>query len=317
MITGRHLAQPGLKPGDRFGPWKVLRPNLRAYQTERYPHGLVVSECQCTCGTVRMIRSYLLPRYDGQDGCQHKARNQTRHRTTQLVPVTPRSPAPPKPPQRRRTVTIPDEEIRPGRIIGRFRVLRVGGTARNAIGVTLECLTCGRVKRTPRAVVAAARHRACSHKPAPAREWSPKNYPGQAAALAWITENRRDRTVTSPELAAGLDRTRSSAAQLLRALAGAGKVAEPYPGCYALPGVTAEPPEVTGRHAVAAFIAADGGACFAEILAGTGIAKANLTGYLATLTRHGTVIKVDDPATRSGFYLLPGQQPGEVLELTG
>jgi hypothetical protein len=211
--------------------------------------------------------------------------------------MTGRQPARPAPPR------IPVAGVRPGAVIGGWKVLRDGLTVKGGHrGVRVACTQCGRGRITPRQVLADGRVRDCKHRPKRAD-----------LVLEWITANAPDRAVTRAEVAAGAEGlTATAAGYYLSLLTLDGWLARPWPGQYALPGVEVPPPpDVPARARVTAFLAADDGGTFAEIRRATGIDSQNLAGMLATLARHGRVVRQDDTA-RGGFYLLPGQEPGEV-----
>ena len=123
---------------------------------------------------------------------------------------------------------------------------------------------------------------------------------------------RQNGVVYSTDLAAALGISRKSAQRLLSGLAAADRITRPWHGAYALPGADPTAPDTARREKIILFLAADGGGIFAEIQRATGIASGALTGFLATMTRSGDIIRVED---RTGyFYLLPGQEPGERVE---
>ena len=130
--------------------------------------------------------------------------------------------------------------------------------------------------------------------------------------MRWMSENRPDGYVQADDLAAGLGISRDSAQRLLKGLADADRITRPWHGAYALPGADITAPADARREKIILFLAADGGGVFAEIQRATGIGVGALTGFLATMTRCGDIIRVED---RAGyFYLLPGQEPGERVE---
>lgn len=207
--------------------------------------------------------------------------------------MTPASPAPPR---------IPVAEVRPGVVVGGWKVLRDGLAVKGGLrGVRVACTECGRGRLTPRQVLADGHVRGCKHRPKRAD-----------LVFAWITANAPDRAVTRAEVAAGTgELTATAAGCYLSLLTLDGWLARPWPALYALPGVEVPPPpDVPARARITAFLAADGGGTFAEVRRGTGIDNQALSGLLATLTRRGAVVRQDD--TRGGFYLLPGQEPGEI-----
>lgn len=134
--------------------------------------------------------------------------------------------------------------------------------------------------------------------------------------LAWITQNAPGRLVGAPEIAAALGVSRETARMRLYYLYDTGQLARPWPGAFGLPsaGPFEKPADAwadrTGR--ICAFLAADGGGTWADIRAGTSIPEAQIAGYLADLLRDGQIERLPD-GPRRYFYLLPGQEPGQVI----
>lgn len=323
---GRPLAVAELRPGTWFGPWKVLRTGLRTGQTEKFPYGHRSAEIECKCGKTRTEREARLPAYD-------KAGPECRHDRTQRAPATPRprkTPAAttlppgwddvrkPKPPPRpgsrrqhtRTRVPLPVSEIEPGKQIGDWEVTDTGLTLHGRHVVKLKCLTCGRKRATPRGVVTGGRMKPCSHAP---RKRRPPTQ-GQAQVLRWMQEHAPGRAVSVTEVAAATGLLKSSVGLWLKWLGAAGAITQPIPGSWALPGVTVTSPAPDpGPDQIRAFLAADGGATFGEILAATGMTVSAAYTHLATLARRGQVTHLQDTGGR--FYLLPGQEPGEIVTL--
>jgi hypothetical protein len=340
-MTGR-LAEPTLtvRAGDWFGPWQVTRAGLRLWKTASNPYGNHAADCQCRCGATRTWRVTQLPALakDGPD-CQHKspgrkarrsqarpaagtARPATPPRTRRAAPARPawrpgqqaqprpaplpRQPAP-RPPRARRPVPerIPAGQLRAGMKIGGWKILRDDLEQDGARWLLLSCLTCPRQRRTRRQVVAEGRCRPCRHQPAA----QAASTPGQDRAYQWMAEHAPDRAVTAREVGNGLGLHRTSATYLLARLTRAGRVTQPWRALYTLAGVTASRPGQAGRDAITAYLAADGGGTFGEILQATGIDSGRLSNVLDSMTRAGELTRTEDRASR--FYLLPGQQPGE------
>jgi DNA-binding transcriptional ArsR family regulator len=217
-------------------------------------------------------------------------------------------------PVRTRARLVPDEDIRPGAVIGGWRVIRER-RYQSTRGVQLACATCGHERVSRRQVLAALAVRRCPH-PAPA-PWSAERYPGQARVLDWLREHAPGRPARAAEIGAALGLTADSVRVSLRALADAGLAVllSRQAGLWALPGVTAETSVSWAAARITAFLAADGGGIFSEVQAAAGLPPGHLSRCLAHLIAKGEVVRLED--TRGGFYLLPGQEPGQVIAWAG
>ena len=338
---GRRRKEPAINPDDRFGPWIVASTGLRI-------SGGYAARCVCVCGEgARTIRVADLRRLAGFGAAcpGHKRGPKPKPRTPAVRPPSPPRPAaqppgparpaasvsrpaaakpsrpaaPPRPrrPPRPAPPRIPVSQIHAGLEIGDWRVLRDDLTRAGVTWLLIACTTCRHQRRTPRTMLAAGRGRPCKHdypEDTPAAA-AARAKPGQDRALRWMSENRPDGHVQAADLAAGLGISRDSAQRLLKGLADAGRITRPWHGAYALPGADIAVPDDARREKIILFLAADGGGIFAEIQRATGIGAGALTGFLATMTRCGDIIRVEDRAR--WFYLLPGQEPGERVEPPG
>lgn len=327
---GRRAKLPALAPEDRFGPWKVLRTGLRTGQTPKFPHGHRAARIQCSCGKTRTEREARLPVLaKAGDECRHGAARGAaapRNPARKTAPADTALPAgwhkvtdPKRPPRKRSPRTrpaeppVPDAEIRPGLVISGWEITATGLTRTGEHVIKVTCTTCGH-KRTPRRAVFAARlMRPCPHAPEDPRRSKPT--PGQLAVLAWMREHAPGRAVSVTAIAAGTGHTKPAVTGYLRALTCRGTVISLAPGSYALPGVTAASPAADpGPDRIRAFLAADGGGTFSEILDATGLTSSEAASYLETLTRRGQITRTKDTG-RWFFYLLTGQEPGQSVDL--
>lgn len=131
---------------------------------------------------------------------------------------------------------------------------------------------------------------------------------------AWVTENAAGRLFGVSEITAAFGVSPAASHGYLRELIADGRIARLRQGAYALPGVGLPADQVPWTARIIAFLAADGGGTAGEIVHATGIDFANLSGYLTALLRNGRVTRVG--ASHRGFYLLPGQEPGQIISLS-
>ena len=113
---GRPRTLPGIKPGDRFGPWTVTRTGVRL-------SGGVAAECVCTCGKGR--RTVLLSKLAGLAKLGPGCPGHKRGRRKGSSPLT----------------------VNPGDRFGPWTVTRTGLRLHDRPAAGCEC-TCGTVTRT-------------------------------------------------------------------------------------------------------------------------------------------------------------------------
>lgn len=333
---GRPVKVTGLRPGQWFGPWEVLRDGLRTGQTETFPYGHRAAEIRCKCKKVRIERESRLPglarngpecrhRTTGQPGSAPKAasapRRTPREKTAAGLPAgwdaVRKQKPPPQPGSRRqharpgRTTPVPASEITPGKQIGDWEITGTGLTTLGRQVVRIKCVTCGHLRTPLRGVVAGGRIRPCTH-PGKKRRRPPS--PGQVQVLAWIREHAPGRAVSAGEVAEATGLAKPAVTGYLRGLTAAGDLTHQLPGTWALTGVTVTGPAPDpGPDKIRAFLAAEGGGMFGEILAGTGLTHTAAVSHLGTLGRRGQITRLQDCG--GWFYLLTGQEPGQRVDL--
>lgn len=207
---------------------------------------------------------------------------------------------------------VPLSQIRPGVTIGQWTVRRDDRISHGRQAVEIACVTCGRTRISIRLTFAAGHVRSCAHGEKNPRTWAT---PARDATLAWITAHTAGHPVTAADVAKGLGITREIAVMRILTLVSDGRLARYWSGAYAPPGAGPyeRPAPATGTDPILRFLAADGGGTRAEIRAATGLDASLLTSRLAALAGRGEIIRLDG-GPRAAFYVLPGQQPGEVLD---
>jgi hypothetical protein len=211
-------------------------------------------------------------------------------------------------------------EIREGTVIGGWEIVRTGLRRNDHPLVRLRCTECGAHRTSRASTVRTGGVYPCRHSQQDGRRGSrparpPLERPGPARVYAWVTAKAPDRTFTAAEAAAGLGVTRAAIGNHLTALVRSGDLAMPRFAVYGLPGVTAEPLDQADRDKITVFLAADGGGAFPEIRAATGYSSSRLGYLLARMAQDGKVVRLDDGP--GGFWLLPGQEPGQILDVPG
>lgn len=132
--------------------------------------------------------------------------------------------------------------------------------------------------------------------------------------MAWAAEHAPDRLIHSDDVAVAFGISSRHATTHLARMAAAGMLKRWWTGAYSLPG--AGPfthPDAAGDDRIVAFIAKDGGATWGEIMNGTGLDRDTVTTRLPPLLRSGRLVRKND--ARGAFYLLPDQEPGQVVTL--
>jgi len=133
----------------------------------------------------------------------------------------------------------------------------------------------------------------------------------------WAAGHAPDRPFTTDELAAALDLRPGTAQSYLSRMVTAGLLARCWRGVFALPGAGPFTRPAPAAARILAFIAADGGATSGEIHRCTGIPQDTISPQLVQLRKDGRVVRLAGQGERAGFYVLPGQQPGEIRPWPG
>ena len=141
--------------------------------------------------------------------------------------------------------------------------------------------------------------------------------PGNAhqQIAAWAAGHAADRLFGGAEVAAAFGMTAPNAQSVLAGAVAAGLVRRWWRNAYSLPaaGPFTRGEDRPAKDKIVAFVAADGGAAFWEIRDGIPLDGGVLAAHLTGLVRGGRLIRLPQPGMRGGFYVLPGQEPGEVL----
>jgi biotin operon repressor len=212
-------------------------------------------------------------------------------------------------------------EIREGAVITGWEVIRTGLRQSGQPAARCRCPECQAQRVIRTSTLRGGGTRPCRHrKPGRAARRGlvrpPLGRPGPSRIHAWATQHAAGRTFTTAEAASALDMSRPAAAQHIGDLIEAGHLVTVRYACYALPGAGPFPPaDQADREKITLFLAADGGGAFAEIRAATGYSSSQLTALLTKMADDRQVIRLDEG--RGGFYLLPGQEPGQVLDMPG
>lgn len=209
---------------------------------------------------------------------------------------------------------------RAGLVIGRTEAKPAGTRAAEC-----EC-SCGTVRVVRLDRLFSGESKSCGHlrgrpgKPPPGRRREPE-LPGMPRRIAaWAAGHAPGRLFSAAEVAAGLGITPGAAQPGLSRAVAAGLITRHWPGAFSLPGAGPfTPPSLGDAPRILAFIASDGGATWAELRAALGLKEAGvLSRQLERLAAAGRIVWQEEPLGRPRrFYLLPGQEPGQVIAWAG
>lgn len=138
----------------------------------------------------------------------------------------------------------------------------------------------------------------------------PGTWAGRIAG--WAAREAPDRPFTTAEVAAGLDLLEGTAQAYLSRMVSAGLLARCWRGAFAVPDAGPFTAPDPAADLILAFIAADGGATWRQLRDRTAVEADTISPQLLKLRAAGRVVRLDWPGERAGFYVLPGQQPGEI-----
>lgn len=224
-------------------------------------------------------------------------------------------------------MTPPARPVRAEATFGQWTVRRAGlvisRTEAKPAGIrAAECeCSCGTVRVVRVDRLFSGESKSCGHgrgrrgKPRPAPPSPEPTMPRRIAG--WAAGQAAGRLFSAAEVAAGLGlETAVAQSHLSRAVA-SGLVVRWWPGAFSLPGAGpfTRPAAVAADEArILGFIASDGGATWAELRDALGLPAGALSPQLERLADAGRVVWELEPTGRTRrFYLLPGQQPGEII----